>query len=113
MSRKISRLAASAALALAAMSATVLPASANEVLDTCYGAYGTCPRTALDGLRRLMSVDIDDVTPESGQTIIPSRHRHPDLHGLASTASWRSAPLGLTHERPLLSRPGGAGVTGG
>ncbi|WP_208027353.1 hypothetical protein [Rhabdothermincola sediminis] len=40
MSRKIPRLAASAALALAAMSATVLPASANEVLDTCYGAYG-------------------------------------------------------------------------
>lgn len=45
------------------------PAGNNEVLDTCYGDYGTCPQTALDGLRRLMSVDIDDVTPEPGQTI--------------------------------------------
>ncbi|WP_334141349.1 hypothetical protein [Rhabdothermincola sp.] len=45
------------------------PAGNNEVLDTCYGDYGTCPQTALDGLRRLMSVDVDDETPEPGQTI--------------------------------------------
>jgi hypothetical protein len=42
---------------------------ANEVLDTCFGDYGTCPQTAAEAAEALFAATVDDTTPEPGQTI--------------------------------------------
>jgi hypothetical protein len=45
------------------------PTGTNNVIDTCYGDYGTCPQTAPEALQQLMTVGVDDDTPAPGQTI--------------------------------------------
>ena len=47
-------------------------AGENTILTTCFGDYGTCPRTAAEGLAEGFSATVDDDTPDPGQTITVS-----------------------------------------
>ena len=39
------------------------------VLFSCFGDYGTCPKTATEGVATLFHGAVDDTTPDPGQTI--------------------------------------------
>ncbi len=42
----------------------------NQVMFTCFGDYGTCPRTATQGLTALLGVTVSTATPAPGETVV-------------------------------------------
>jgi hypothetical protein len=42
------------------------------VLSSCFGDYGTCPKTAAEGVAQLFGGSVDDTTPAPGQVVTAS-----------------------------------------
>ncbi len=66
----------------------------NQVLDTCFGDYGTCPRTAAQGLAALFQVTVSTTAPAPGQTVIVTASGcTPDVGRLAAVTLLRDNNL--------------------
>jgi hypothetical protein len=66
----------------------------NQVLYSCFGDYGTCPRTAPQGLAALLGVTVSTTTPAPGETVVVTATGcTPDIGSVAAVSLLRDGRL--------------------
>ena len=80
----------------------------NQVMFTCFGDYGTCPRTATQGLTALLGVTVSTATPAPGETVVVTATGCTlDLGSVAAVSLLRDGTL-LTGVFPITPNPDGS-----
>jgi hypothetical protein len=80
----------------------------NQVMLTCFGNYGTCPRTAAQGLTALLGVTVSTATPAPGETVVVTATGCTlDLGSVAAVSLLRDGTL-VTGVSPITPNPDGS-----
>ena len=80
----------------------------NQIMYTCFGDYGTCPRTATQGLTALLGVTVSTATPAPGETVVVTATGcTPDLGSVAAVSLLRDGTL-VTGVFPITPNPDGS-----
>jgi hypothetical protein len=80
----------------------------NQVLYSCFGDYGTCPRTATQGLTALLGVTVSTVAPAPGETVVVTATGcTSDIGSVAAVSLLRDGSL-VTGVFPITPNPDGS-----
>ena len=80
----------------------------NQIMYTCFGDYGTCPRTAAQGLSALLGVTVSTSSPAPGQAVIVTATGcTADLGSVAAVSLLRDNAL-LASVFPITPNPDGS-----